>query len=252
MVEPMTIQERIAARDQVEDSPLSDTGAVDLVKTLLLNRDSGGEGAALDLAMGRALAVPGDAVCELALVLVSTLRAWSDEVRADPLSLLESVLEKDDSYENADANGRDSQASNVKARVGSALVLTGVDGQTVEVTLVRMVDAAPPRFDASCCGGRILAIQLRLKNVGSVVYDDCPGSGLELLDNLGQQFAPTYCEIAAGPLMPTVLRLFPGDTRLGYMTWNLLPADTRPTQLQMTLDAGTGPETGIWSLASNA
>lgn len=225
--------------------------AIDLVKALLVKE--GGEDTDLGLPIRRVLAVSGDAVFELAVVFASALKAWSYEVQSEPLLLLESVLEMDNSY-NDGSDPIDSQfeTSTATARVGSALVLTGVGGQMIEVTLVRMVNPASPRYEGSSPEDRIVAIQLRFKNVGSVVYDDCPHNCVELIDNRGQQLATNYCEIVDGPLMPSSVRLFPGDTRLGYMTWEFFSPDTQPTRLQATLDSGTGPETGIWDLASNA
>lgn len=132
-----------------------------------------------------------------------------------------------------------------KARIGSTISLDGQDeGVVVDVTVVKVVDPAPPgRFLEP--KGRLVAIQLRMTNTGTQPYDDSPSNAAKLVDKEGQSFNATFGE-SAGPPMGSVT-IAPGDSRLGFITFDV-PKESVLAKFQLALDSGFADETGEWLL----
>ncbi|MEV0537623.1 hypothetical protein [Kitasatospora sp. NPDC050463] len=72
----------------------------------------------------------------------------------------------------------------------------------MDVTVVKVVDpaSATDTFSSPKAGMRLVAVQFRLGNTGTAVYDDSPSSGARLADSQGQQFnASITTNTTAGP-----------------------------------------------------
>lgn len=137
------------------------------------------------------------------------------------------------------------------AGIGSTLTLVGnTPGQKLDVTVVKVVDpaGAENQYSTPEAGTRYVAVQFRLHNTGTVVYQDSPTNGARLIDQQGQQFRPSPYDSAAGPGFGGSVTVIPGDTALGYITFQVPTAST-PAKVQFTLDSGFGPSTGQWTVS---
>ncbi|MFH9709888.1 DUF4352 domain-containing protein [Streptomyces luteogriseus] len=92
-----------------------------------------------------------------------------------------------------------------------------------------------------------MAVQFRLKNTGIAVYSDSPSNGARLVDVQGQQFDPTYEDTSAGPGFPGDVTAAPGDTVLGFITFEV-PTDSRVVKIQFTMSSGFAGQTGQWDV----
>lgn len=137
--------------------------------------------------------------------------------------------------------------TSAQARVGATLRVDGNDGEQLRVTLVQLVDPATGKqfFKPE---GRYVAIQLRLENIGPSTVEDFPTNSAQLIDSQGQQYNPTYAETTAGQGFSGGVKLSPGDTRLGVVTFDL-PAGMTPARFRYTLNSGFGGQTGEWLLS---
>jgi hypothetical protein len=137
------------------------------------------------------------------------------------------------------------------AVVGDTLNLTGLESsEALAVTLVKVVDPANPENEYSTpqAGKRFVAVQFRLKNTGTAVYSDSPSNGARLIDTQGQQFDASYDDTAAGPGFPGSVAVAPGDTALGYITFEI-PAASKVAKVQFAMDSGFSGHTGQWNVS---
>ncbi|MFF1300239.1 MULTISPECIES: DUF4352 domain-containing protein [unclassified Streptomyces] len=138
------------------------------------------------------------------------------------------------------------------ASVGDTLDLTGVDdGEALAVTLVKVTDPAHAEnaYSSPDAGKRFVAVQFRLKNTGTAVYSDSPSNGARIVDTQGQQFDSTYEDTAAGPGFPSSVTLAPGDSALGFITFEV-PADSRIAKVQFAMNSGFSAHTGQWNVTT--
>ncbi len=138
------------------------------------------------------------------------------------------------------------------ASVGDTLALSGLKPEErVDVTVVKVVDPATAKesFSSPKAGSRLVAVQFRLRNTGTAVYEDSPSNGARLIDSEGQQFtASAATDTTAGPGFPGSVTVTPGDTALGYLTF-VIPTASRVAKIQFTLDSGFASSTGQWTVA---
>ncbi|MDA5281630.1 DUF4352 domain-containing protein [Streptomyces sp. Isolate_45] len=134
------------------------------------------------------------------------------------------------------------------AAVGATLDIRGLtDGEGLAVTLVKVVDPARTGnpYSAPDAGSRLVAVQFRLKNTGTAVYQDSPSNGAKVVDEQGQQFGSAYQDTTAGPGFPGSITVAPGDTGLGFITFEV-PKASRVTMVQFAMNSGFSPNTGQW------
>ncbi|MFI6413290.1 DUF4352 domain-containing protein [Streptomyces sp. NPDC050585] len=137
------------------------------------------------------------------------------------------------------------------AAVGDTLDLEGIqEGEALAVTVVKVVDPARPdnEFSSPDADERYVAVQFRLRNTGTAVYDDSPHNGATLVDTQGQSFAPTITEVAAGPGFPGSVTVPPGDTALGYVVF-AVPQSSKVAKVQFAMDSGFSQNVGQWRVA---
>ncbi|MGE7387206.1 DUF4232 domain-containing protein [Streptomyces sp. NPDC004126] len=115
-------------------------------------------------------------------------------------------------------------------------------GERLDVTLTRVVDPA-----GRAGSERLVAVELRLENTGSVPYEDSPAPAAHLLDTAGQRFTGTAAATGAGPSLPDTVTLAPGDSASGFVTFRV-PEAAALAAVQFALDAGLGDDVGHWSL----
>ncbi|MFJ8594897.1 DUF4352 domain-containing protein [Streptomyces sp. NPDC093598] len=136
------------------------------------------------------------------------------------------------------------------ASVGDTINLTGTEeGERVAVTVVKVVDPAQPEneFSSPDSGMRFVAVQFRLKNIGTQVLDEAPDNGAKLRDRQGQQFNSTVDDTAAGPGFGGSLTLTPGDTGLGFVTFEV-PTGSEIARIQFALASGFARSIGQWTV----
>jgi hypothetical protein len=119
----------------------------------------------------------------------------------------------------------------------------------MDVTLVKVVDPAHSSMGIPpTAGKRLVAVQLRLKNTGTAVYDDAPSNSGQLLDTQGQSFSTTIDEATGCPGFANGLaKIAPGNVGLGCIIFEV-PKGTKLAKMQFALDSGFAPETGEWTL----
>lgn len=121
-----------------------------------------------------------------------------------------------------------------KAGVGSTIDLKGEKaGDVLAVTLVKIVDPAKStnEYITPDAGKRYVAVQLRIVNKGTAVYSDDPQAETSAKDALGESFDVDFSDTAAGVSMTSGLNLAPGDTTLGFLTFQV-PDGQKITQVQ--------------------
>ncbi|WP_369169712.1 DUF4352 domain-containing protein [Streptomyces sp. R28] len=136
------------------------------------------------------------------------------------------------------------------ASVGGTLNLTGTDeGENLAVTVVKVVDPARAKneFSSPESGERFVAVQFRLRNTGSAVYDDSPDNGAKVRDTQGQQFSASIEETAAGPGFGGSVTLVPGDTALGFITFEV-PTASKIAKIQFAMASGFAGNVGQWNV----
>lgn len=140
------------------------------------------------------------------------------------------------------------EATQSVAKVGDSLELAGMnEGEKMTVTVVKVVDPAEGKDEIfqPQQGMRFVAVQFRLRNTGTAVYDDSPGNGAALVDSEGQSFSESLNETSAGPSFAGSVTTKPGSTALGFITFEV-PKGSKVAKIQFTLDSGMADETGEW------
>lgn len=141
--------------------------------------------------------------------------------------------------------------SRASAAVGDTLDLTGIgDDEKLAVTVVRVVDPAGAKnqYASPGAGMRFLAVQFRLKNTGTAVYKDSPSNGATVVDTQGQQFDTAYEDTSAGPGFPGSVTIAPGDTGLGFITFEV-PTSSKITKVQFAMNSGFSGNAGQWNVS---
>ncbi|MET9611208.1 DUF4352 domain-containing protein [Kitasatospora indigofera] len=145
--------------------------------------------------------------------------------------------------------GSPSGGTAARARVGDTLELPGsVSGSRMAVTVTQVVDPAAPGNELSTpkAGNRLVSVRFSLHNIGTTVYADAPSNGAQVIDGQGQGFnADIFVTTQAGPPFPTTVNIAPGDTALGFISFQL-PAGSTLAKVQFTLDSGLADATGQW------
>jgi hypothetical protein len=163
-------------------------------------------------------------------------------------SALAACSEQQITTEPASPRATTSGEEQVAAKLGDTITLHGSDsGLVMDVTLMEVINPAKaPRFFGPGKNKRLVAVRLRVENVGTLPYSDSPSNGAVLIDTADQAYDASIFDSAAGPALGSP-KIAPGDARVGLITFEI-PKEASPTSFQLTLDSGFGPETGQWEL----
>jgi Domain of unknown function (DUF4352) len=137
------------------------------------------------------------------------------------------------------------------AHVGATLTLNGTgQGEKLQVTLVRMVDPAPPanQYEPVPAGMRELAMEIRYKNVGSTAYNQSILTDVTAQDAASHSYTPDLAfDTSAGPGFPNdVVNIAPGESADGFLSFQV-PQATMLVKVKLGLDYGFGTaDTGEW------
>lgn len=140
------------------------------------------------------------------------------------------------------------EAKKPNAGVGDTISLQGTDEKLkIAVKLVKVINNATGKdeFNKPSAGQRFYAVELVLKNVGKVAYDDSPFNSAKVIDSKGQQHDTTLMEVSTGASM-TSAKIGIGDSRRGVVTFEV-PKNAKIVKLQFALDSGMAQQTGEWS-----
>lgn len=154
----------------------------------------------------------------------------------------------------ATASGRTSpvaSASPTPAAVGGTLSLTGINkGEKIDVTVVKVVDPAHgTELSSPAPRMRLVAVQFRLRNTGSVTYHDAPANGAKVVDAKGQGFDAAIADTtSAGPNFPATTTISPKGTALGFVVFEV-PTGSKIATIQFALDSGFSNDVGQWKVS---
>jgi len=145
-------------------------------------------------------------------------------------------------------------SSSQKAGVGSTIDLSdSTNGDNIAVTVVKVVDpdGSTNEFETPAAGDRFESIQFRILNIGKGSYQDDPLLEISAKDASGQSMQQaTVSSTAAGLQMPSLVSLAPGDTALGYVTFDV-PTGDKIAQTQYSLDLALSDSIGEWQIGSS-
>jgi hypothetical protein len=128
--------------------------------------------------------------------------------------------------------------------LGQSVVLAGQDsGEKIKLTVVALKDPARPanHYITAGKGKRYVGVEVRLTNVGTVVYKDSPSNGATLVGTSGHEYNAEFGDIGGEFAGNTIDQV--GDDRVGVLPFTV-PKTDKPHELQFTLDSGFGPDTG--------
>jgi hypothetical protein len=113
------------------------------------------------------------------------------------------------------------------------------------VTVTKVKDPTKaPKFFGPGKGKRYVGVEVRLENVGSVVYSDGSGNGAVVVDTRDHEYDATISGLDQELGSP---KIAPEDARVGLIGFEV-PEEAKLRTFQHTLDSGLGPETGQWRL----
>jgi len=136
------------------------------------------------------------------------------------------------------------------AKVGDTLSLTGTQkGEALDVTVTKVVNPARAEdaYLTPSAGDHLVAVQFRLKNTGTALYNDSPSNGAAVVDKDGQRFDASLDPTAAGVEFPGSVTIRPGGKALGYVTFEV-PNGSAVTAVQFSMDSGFSDDVGEWAV----
>ena len=135
------------------------------------------------------------------------------------------------------------------AKIKQPITIRGnEDGAKAQVTAVKFVNSVRSNdgFRPPDKGQRWVGVQFRIKNTGTVAYDDAPSNGAKVIDAHGQQFEAdvTAFHINAGPMLPAITKVAVGGSALGYLVFSV-PKASKVAKIQFSEDSGFA-DTAEW------
>lgn len=147
-------------------------------------------------------------------------------------------------------NGAAAAPTGQRATLGQTITLKdSAPAHVVAVTVVKVVDPdrGSDEFSVAKAGTRYVSVQVRIVNKGTNTYSDDPQVATKVADAAGQNYNITFVTATkAGPQMDSGLNLAPGDTALGFLTFEI-PAGAKIAKVQYGLSIGFG-QVGQWSI----
>jgi len=136
-----------------------------------------------------------------------------------------------------------------KAGVGDTIDLSdSTTGKNIAVTVLKVVnpDAPSNEVETPPSGDKFESIQFRIVNTGSGTYQDDPLVEISATDAAGQTMQQSLVSsTAAGEQMSSSVNLAPGDTALGFVTFDT-PLGDAIAQTQYAINSGFTGTTGEW------
>ena len=137
------------------------------------------------------------------------------------------------------------------AHLGHADTITlhgNEDGEELAVTVKRLIDPAKPEpYFGPKRGHKYVAVDLMLKNTGTIPYNDSPGNGAELIDNRDQGYTDALVDSPSCHYIGSGVKIAPGSRRAGCLVFEIEERND-PSLFQFTMASGFADETGEWIL----
>lgn len=134
------------------------------------------------------------------------------------------------------------------ATVGSTIELSGFNsGEKMAVTVVRVISRAKgaDMFNTPNGGDRFYAVQFRLRDNGTVSYNDSPSNGATVVDSKGQSYQADVSDVRGCVSFPASEVIPVGGSGLGCIVFQV-PKHATIASIQFTLDSGMASQTGQW------
>lgn len=137
------------------------------------------------------------------------------------------------------------------AKLGQPLDLLRSPGNPINVTVVKVVnpDTAKSGLKRTVQGQHLESVEFRIVNNGHTAYQENP-----LIDITAADADAQITEIVnvgptdAGPQLPPVLNLAPGQKAVGFVTYGVLDGDQIKTVVY-ALNGGLFGSSGQWSIS---
>jgi len=134
-----------------------------------------------------------------------------------------------------------------RAVLGQPLTLLGQEGERLRVTPEGLVDVPPARFEEPRADVRVVGVVLSVVNVGERRADQAVRNAVRLVLGDGTAARSSYTSSPACS-EPTSNVNFPlGELRRICVPFNV-PVATPIAVVEVTLNSGYGPETGLWTI----
>jgi hypothetical protein len=134
----------------------------------------------------------------------------------------------------------------LQTRVGKTLTLVGANaGEKMAVTIVRIIDPAKPSTLNAPVSGRLIAVEMRLANIGSVPYSDAPAPSIEVTGQNGQVFTGSGYPVVGCDNLEGLVKVPVGRSVSGCLAWSE-PQSVSASKVTFRLNSGIGPQEGTW------
>lgn len=137
-------------------------------------------------------------------------------------------------------------------RSSRSVSLTGnVEGESIRVTLIRLVNNAKPKdtfMDSPEPGKRLVGVQFRITNTGSVGYVDSPSNGAYVYDTKGRQYRAAFLfeSLREGKIFDAAVSLDTGRSAVGFLAFQV-PKHARINRVEFSENSGFGQK-GEWTI----
>lgn len=168
--------------------------------------------------------------------------------QAEPVTVTETV-EGAAGTTTAEVETTTEEADSAVAGIGDTITVHGYeDGEELTVTVKRLIDPAKAeQYFGPRRGQKFVAVDLVLRNTGSVAYNDSPGNGAELVDNRDHGYNESLYDSPSCHSIGSSVKIAPGSKRAGCIIFEVSKKGT-PALFQFTMDSGFADETGEWKL----
>lgn len=153
-------------------------------------------------------------------------------------------------HESRQARSHAGEGADESAKLGQPVtVQANAEGSQLQVTAKKITATKPTdHFTKVEKGKRLVAVQFQLVDTGLAPYNDAPSNEAVVIDAKSQQYDadPFLQDIAAGPLLPTPVKIAPKNKALGFLTFQV-PKNAKIAQVQFSMDSGFG-DTAQWNV----
>jgi hypothetical protein len=132
------------------------------------------------------------------------------------------------------------------AMLGGTIQVAGDTGVKLRVTLIRVIPkASGGEFETPSAGMQFVAVEYRLRNVGTGTFSDSMDNDWAAVDAKGEQFDTTIVSGTSQCAVLDQVKLAPGDFRLGC-TFFEVRKGASVSEVQFTPESGFGDSTAQW------